>query len=326
VSQLVTRATVTVTHALMYRPGASEALLDAVEAELGVKLCPSLRVLYRVHDGQELEFDRQVRRPAPSTQQLRGGAGGRGWQAGRRTGQASMHITTLPTALLLTTMACFHFITGSQVDKQRTAMHESVFHGMFGGGREAQHVCCVPKDCWPGQRLPAAVSLAARLCCLHWSSPHLKAPWHHLRSCCCSLLCAVPPPLSLLPSLLSFPRVLPPLAAVQATRSTTTWFLRACCLFAAWCAGPAQPTPSWVSRPATSASSSQPLTSECPQDRQELIASYLQTCCLAAACLGFSDCCCSCWRSGLSVIGHDRPFITLSALETLAASSAHSCT
>lgn len=60
------------------RPGASEALLDAVEAELGVKLCPALRVLYRVHDGQELEFDRQV-------------------------------------------------------DKQRTAMHESVFHGMFGG-------------------------------------------------------------------------------------------------------------------------------------------------------------------------------------------------
>jgi hypothetical protein len=61
------------------RPGASEDQLDEAERQLGTPLCPALRVLYRVHDGQELEFDRQV-------------------------------------------------------DKQRTSMHDSVFHGMFGGG------------------------------------------------------------------------------------------------------------------------------------------------------------------------------------------------
>lgn len=60
------------------RPGASEDALDAVQAELGFRLCPALRVIYRVHDGQALEFDRQV-------------------------------------------------------DNQRTAMHDSVFHGLFGG-------------------------------------------------------------------------------------------------------------------------------------------------------------------------------------------------
>jgi hypothetical protein len=43
-------------------PGASEETLDATEADLGITLCPALRVLYRVHDGQELEFDRQVGR------------------------------------------------------------------------------------------------------------------------------------------------------------------------------------------------------------------------------------------------------------------------
>lgn len=60
------------------RPGATEEALDEVERQLGIRLCPAMRVLYRVHDGQELEFDRQV-------------------------------------------------------DKQRTAMHDSVFHGLFGG-------------------------------------------------------------------------------------------------------------------------------------------------------------------------------------------------
>ena len=34
-----------------------------MERQLGVTLCPALRVLYRVHDGQELEFDRQVLTP-----------------------------------------------------------------------------------------------------------------------------------------------------------------------------------------------------------------------------------------------------------------------
>ena len=31
-----------------------------MERALGLALCPALRVLYRVHDGQDLEFDRQV--------------------------------------------------------------------------------------------------------------------------------------------------------------------------------------------------------------------------------------------------------------------------
>lgn len=59
-------------------PGASDAELDAAEQRLGYALPPALRVLYRVHNGQELEFDRLV-------------------------------------------------------DNQRTAAHESIFHGMFGG-------------------------------------------------------------------------------------------------------------------------------------------------------------------------------------------------
>ncbi|KAL4458786.1 hypothetical protein ABPG75_013651 [Micractinium tetrahymenae] len=58
--------------------GASEAELDAAEQQLGFALPPALRVLYRVHNGQELQFDRLV-------------------------------------------------------DIQRTAAHESIFHGMFGG-------------------------------------------------------------------------------------------------------------------------------------------------------------------------------------------------
>ena len=45
---------------LWCRPGASEEALDDAERQLGIRLCPALRVLYRVHDGQELEFDRQV--------------------------------------------------------------------------------------------------------------------------------------------------------------------------------------------------------------------------------------------------------------------------
>lgn len=45
---------------LLCRPGASEDALDDAERQLGIRLCPALRVLYRVHDGQELEFDRQV--------------------------------------------------------------------------------------------------------------------------------------------------------------------------------------------------------------------------------------------------------------------------
>ena len=62
-------------------PGASEAQLDRAEQALqgGLRLPPALRVLYRVHDGQQLEFDRQV---------------------------DTQHIT---------------------------AMHPSIFHGLFGG-------------------------------------------------------------------------------------------------------------------------------------------------------------------------------------------------
>jgi len=42
------------------RPGASEADLDAAEAQLGVSLPPAFRALYRVHDGQELKLDRDL--------------------------------------------------------------------------------------------------------------------------------------------------------------------------------------------------------------------------------------------------------------------------
>lgn len=40
-------------------PGASEAQLDEAEASLGAPMPPALRVLYRLVNGQELEFDRQ---------------------------------------------------------------------------------------------------------------------------------------------------------------------------------------------------------------------------------------------------------------------------
>ena len=46
--------------ARMHRPGASEAALDAAEAQLGVSLPPAFRALYRVHDGQELKLDRDL--------------------------------------------------------------------------------------------------------------------------------------------------------------------------------------------------------------------------------------------------------------------------
>lgn len=42
------------------RPGASEEALAAAELELGVRLPPALRVLYRLHDGQGLQFDASV--------------------------------------------------------------------------------------------------------------------------------------------------------------------------------------------------------------------------------------------------------------------------
>lgn len=69
------------------RAGASEAQLDEAERQLGFPLPPALRVLYRVHDGQELEFDRQV-------------------------------------------------------DLQRTAAHQSIFHGLFGGYSFYSHLVC----------------------------------------------------------------------------------------------------------------------------------------------------------------------------------------
>ena len=40
------------------RPGASESELDAANTQLDMTIPKALRVLYRVHDGQELEFDR----------------------------------------------------------------------------------------------------------------------------------------------------------------------------------------------------------------------------------------------------------------------------
>lgn len=41
-------------------PGADEAALNKAEAALGVRFPPALRVLYRIHDGQSLEFDRSL--------------------------------------------------------------------------------------------------------------------------------------------------------------------------------------------------------------------------------------------------------------------------
>lgn len=48
------------------RPGATEADLDEVERTLHVTLPPALRVLYRIHDGQDLEFDQQIDHARPS--------------------------------------------------------------------------------------------------------------------------------------------------------------------------------------------------------------------------------------------------------------------
>ena len=42
------------------KPGATEAELDDAERTLKVKFPAALRVLYRIHDGQDLEFDRQI--------------------------------------------------------------------------------------------------------------------------------------------------------------------------------------------------------------------------------------------------------------------------
>lgn len=44
-------------HAVAFREGATEDALDRTEAELGCRLPPALRVLYRLHDGQDLRFD-----------------------------------------------------------------------------------------------------------------------------------------------------------------------------------------------------------------------------------------------------------------------------
>ena len=73
------------THTAPCRPGASEDQLDEAERQLGTALCPALRVLYRVHDGQELEFDRQVDKQRTSMHDsiFHGMFGGRGgWLAG----------------------------------------------------------------------------------------------------------------------------------------------------------------------------------------------------------------------------------------------------
>ena len=48
------------------RPGATEADLDDAEHQLKVRLPAALRVLYRIHDGQDLEFDKQIDSARPS--------------------------------------------------------------------------------------------------------------------------------------------------------------------------------------------------------------------------------------------------------------------
>ena len=47
-------------HYICCRPGASEAELDAAEEQASAALPPEVRVLYRLHDGQDLAFDRDM--------------------------------------------------------------------------------------------------------------------------------------------------------------------------------------------------------------------------------------------------------------------------
>lgn len=60
------------------RPGASEAALREAELQLGVTLPSALRALYSIHDGQSLEFDRQIdgRRPTMGPSVFHGLFGG----------------------------------------------------------------------------------------------------------------------------------------------------------------------------------------------------------------------------------------------------------
>jgi hypothetical protein len=60
------------------RPGATEADLAQAEAQLDVRFPAPLRILYRMHDGQELEFDRRMdmRRPAMGPSVFHGLFGG----------------------------------------------------------------------------------------------------------------------------------------------------------------------------------------------------------------------------------------------------------
>ena len=43
--------------ALSLRPGATEEELDAAEVELGLELPDALRVIYRIHNGQQLQYE-----------------------------------------------------------------------------------------------------------------------------------------------------------------------------------------------------------------------------------------------------------------------------
>lgn len=60
------------------RPGATEAEIALAETQLNVKFPAPLRILYRIHDGQELEFDRQMdnRRPVMGPSAFHGLFGG----------------------------------------------------------------------------------------------------------------------------------------------------------------------------------------------------------------------------------------------------------
>ncbi len=128
-------------------PGASEAELDAVERQLGFALPPALRVLYRVHNGQELEFDRLVGAGAASTgwaalllrscsQGISGSRPVSARNLGMRLLVCSRPLRRREPGLASTSPhsdPCFPACALRQVDKQRTAAHESIFHGMFGG-------------------------------------------------------------------------------------------------------------------------------------------------------------------------------------------------
>jgi F-box protein 3 len=73
------------------RAGATEAELDDAERTLKVRFPAALRVLYRIHDGQDLEFDRQIdtSRPSMGPSAFHGLFGGYGFSSSSSSSSSS---------------------------------------------------------------------------------------------------------------------------------------------------------------------------------------------------------------------------------------------